>query len=60
MISIDMSPSRGKRDCVIGHILKRENGHWLKKIAFLCHRFVWHPAWLGKVGVNMNFRPFRA
>ena len=47
-----------KRDGVIRHILKRENVNGMKKIAFLREWSFWHPTWLGKLGVNMNFRQF--
>ena len=51
-------PPRGKRDGVIQHILERENGNWMKIIASLRDKSIWYPAWLGKVGVNMNSRQF--
>ena len=34
----------GKRDGVIGHISKREKGHWMEKIALLCDRLIWYRA----------------
>ena len=49
---------RGKRDGVIRHILGHENGNWMWKIALFRDWSIWHPAWLGKLGVNMNFRQF--
>ena len=51
-------PPRGKRDGVIWHILERENVNWVKIMAWLREKSIWHPAWLGKLGVNMNFRQF--
>ena len=51
-------PPRGKRDCVIRHILERENGNWMKIIAWLREKSIWHPAWSAKLGVKMNFRQF--
>ena len=53
-----MEPSRGKRDGVIGHILKRENGNRVKKLALLHDRSIWHLTWLDKLGVNIDFRHF--
>ena len=53
-----MGPPRGKHDGVIGHISKRENGKWTEKIVLFLDRSILHPAWLDKVGVNMNFRQF--
>ena len=49
---------RAKHDCVNGHISKRENVNWMEKIALFRDRSICHPAWLGKLGVNMNFRQF--
>ena len=51
-------PPRGNRDGVIRHILGRENGNWMKKVEWLREWSIWYPAWLGKLGVNMNFRQF--
>ena len=36
--------TRGKRDGVIGQISERENGHWMKIIALLRDKSIWHPA----------------
>ena len=30
----------------------------VKIIAWLREKSIWHPAWLGKLGVNMNFKQF--
>ena len=49
---------RGKHDGVILHILEREKKNWMGKIALLREWSIWHLAWLGKLGVNMNFRQF--
>ena len=38
-------PPRGKRDSVIRHILERENGNWMKRIALFRNRSIHHPAW---------------
>ena len=51
-------PPRGKSDGVIGHVSERENGNWMKTIALLHDKSIWHPSWLGELGVNMNFRQF--
>ena len=51
-------PPRGKRDGVIRHILERENLIWMEKIALFREWSIWHPAWLGKFGVNIKFRQF--
>ena len=51
-------PPRAKRDGVIAHISKRENVNRMKKIPLLRDRSICHPAWLGKLGVNMNLRQF--
>ena len=51
-------PPRGNRDGVFRHILGRENGNWMKKVEWLREWSIWYPAWLGKLGVNMNFRQF--
>ena len=55
-ITATWGPARGKRDGVIRHISKRENGNWMKKIALLLDISIWHLVKLGKLGVNMNFR----
>ena len=49
---IKRGPQRVKRDCVIGHISKRENGNWMRNVALLRDRSIWNPAWLDKLGVN--------
>ena len=48
----------GKGYGVISHISKLENRNRMKKIALLRDRSIWHSAWLGHLGVNMNFRKF--
>ena len=53
-----MGPPRGERDCVIGPISERENGNWMNIIASLRDKSIWNPAWLGTIGVNVNFRQF--
>ena len=35
---------RGKRDGVIGHISERESRNWMKIVALLRDRSIWHPA----------------
>ena len=50
-------PARGKLDGVIRHILECENGNWMKN-SFLREWSSWYPAWLGVLGVNMNYRQF--
>ena len=49
---------RAKHDCVNGHISKRKNVNWMEKIALFRDKSICHPAWLGKLGVNMHFRQF--
>ena len=51
-----MGPPSGKCEGVIRHILELENGNWMEKIALFREWSIWHPAWLGKLGMNMNFR----
>ena len=58
--SIWRGSPRGKRDGVIGHISRRENVNWMWKLASLRDRSIWHPVWLGKLGVNLNCRHFLA
>ena len=41
---LNKGPPRGKRDDVIGHISKRENGNWMERIALLRDRSIYHPA----------------
>ena len=50
-----MTPPGGKCDGVVGHISECENGHWLKIIALLPDRSLWHLARLGKLDVSMNW-----
>ena len=45
MIDVMQASQRGERDGVIGNRMKI--------IALLRDRSIWHPAWLGKLGVNM-------
>ena len=44
-----LGPPSGKRDGVIEHTSKRENVNWIRKIALLRDKSIWH------LGVNMNF-----
>ena len=39
-------------------ISERKDGNCMKIIALLRDLSIWHPAWLGKLGVKMNFRQF--
>ena len=57
-MSLYWGPPREKRDGVIGHISEPENVNWMKIIAWLRETSIWHPTWLGKLGVNMNFMQF--
>ena len=42
--SVDGAPKGKTRWRCIGHILMRENGSWIRKIALLRDRSIWHPA----------------
>ena len=44
-------PPRRKRDGGIEHISERENGNWMKMIALLRDKSIWHPACLVKTGL---------
>ena len=48
----------GTCDGVIGHISERQNGYWMKTMALLRDRSIWHPAPLDKLDVNMNLGQF--
>ena len=49
-----------KRDGVIEHTSKHENGNWMKNIALLRDRSIWYPAWSGKLGIKLDFMKFWA
>ena len=54
--SLYLWPPKGRRDGVIRHQSKRENGNLGEKIALLRDRLIRHPLGLCKLVVNVNFR----
>ena len=54
--SLYLWPPKGKRDGVIRHHSKRENGNLDGKVALLRDRLIRHPLGVCKLEVNVNFR----
>ena len=54
--SIRSFPREKPDDVIMGHFSKRENGNWMENLALLHDRSIWYLAWLGKPGVNVDFR----